>query len=102
MKDVRQTMKAVKLSLVLLETIDDLSGDDSMGGIPEGHAYMAFMGILDLDQFQGLLSGLKKTEAIKSNNHFLTKGKAFDKVVASFKNINETWERKLKEAGVTA
>ena len=94
----RNTIKAVKLANVLLETLEEVSNDSGLGGLPEGHAYMVLSSMLNLDEFQNLLSGLKKVNAIESKHHFITKGSDFTRVLTAYKNLENKWNEALAEA----
>lgn len=54
-------------------------------GIPNGHLYAALMGRLTLDQYQGVLAGLKRLRAISEENHYLSRGTEYDRVLASLR-----------------
>lgn len=93
-QELKRQMAVVKLSNVLLETLDKVA-DDVLGGIPSGHAYMVLSSMLNLDQFQGLLNGLTKVKAIKVKHDFITKGEDFDKVFSAYGNLEKKWKEQL-------
>lgn len=97
-KRVQQSVAAVSLCLVLLETLDEL-GDGGFGGIPEGHAYMAFSGQnMSLNTFQSLLNGLKKIRAITVKDHLISKGPEFNDVLTSYTSLVEKFKEKFQTA----
>jgi hypothetical protein len=72
-------------------------GNDGLGGIPSGHAYIAYSGMLDLDQYQMLLKGLQNVKAINVNNHFVTQGEKFTELSTAYKAIEKSFDDKVKE-----
>ena len=94
--DYLKKIKVIKLYNVLLETLEDM-GTDGLGGIPSGHAYMAYSGMLDLDQYQTLLRGLQNVRAINVTNHFITQGEKFSELLTAYKAIEKSFDDKVKE-----
>jgi hypothetical protein len=92
-KEIINQVKAVKYCLVLLELLEEIES-----GIPESHAYMAFMQVMDLNTFQSMMSGLKKVKAIESNNFFITRGNEFKETINSYRLLVDTFTNKMSEA----
>jgi hypothetical protein len=92
-KEIINQVKAVKYCLVLLELLEEIES-----GIPEGHAYMAFMQVMDLNTFQSMMTGLKKVKAIESNNFFITRGNEFKETINSYRLLVDTFSKKMSEA----
>jgi hypothetical protein len=80
-----------------MSTLDELSSNDLLAGMPEGHAYLALSSKMNLDQFKSMLKGLKKLQAIKVNGNYITKGDDFDEVYKKYTQLENTWDEKLKE-----
>ena len=87
--------KIIKLYNVLLETLDEVN--DGLGGIPSGHAYMAYSNMLNIDQYQTLLRGLENVKAIKVKNQFITQGEKFSELFNAYKAIEKAFDDKLDE-----
>jgi hypothetical protein len=94
--DYLKKIKVIKLYNVLLETLEDM-GTDGLGGIPSGHAYMAYSGMLNIDQYQSLLRGLQNVKAINVTNHFITQGEKFSELLTAYKAIEKNFDDKVKE-----
>lgn len=99
-ENMAQTVAAVKYCLVLLETLEELDGvaersNMFLGSIPEGYAYTAYMGKMNLDQFFGLLSGLTKVGAITRRDNLISKGPEFASVIKAYKDLSNTWDKKM-------
>ena len=43
-----------------------------LGGLPEGHLYAHVMGVLNLDELQGILGVMKRANLIESRGYLLT------------------------------
>jgi hypothetical protein len=82
-------MQIVKLSNVILEY---LKFND---GIPEGQAYVAFYGMLNLDQWNAFLRGLTKNKAIKVSGHYITKGEDYDRLSESYASLEKLYDEKF-------
>jgi hypothetical protein len=93
--DTFKRYKVIKLYNVLLETLEEVN--DGLGGIPSGHAYMAYSNMLDLDQYQTLLRGLENVKAINVKNHFITQGERFKELFDAYKAIEKAFDDKLSE-----
>lgn len=57
---------ALQIVVALGETIR------SLGSVPSGHLYAQVMGQISLEVFNGAIGVLKKTGAVKEENHLLT------------------------------
>lgn len=79
-----QQLKVIQLYRPLLET---LAESDDFGGIPESLAFIGYDGLLSLDSFQKMLSGLKTTKVINITHHLITKGESFETYLNAFKPI---------------
>lgn len=75
-------LKVITLYRPLLETLNEIDC-----GIPEGHAYMVYNQLLNLDQFQSMLNGLKNQNVISVKGHYITKGNDFAKYFETLASI---------------
>ncbi len=66
MENHTKTNAATQIAVVIGQTIRDLKE------IPSGHLYAILMGSLNLDEYQRIISALKKTGLVSESNHLLT------------------------------
>lgn len=72
----KATLQVLDLYRPLLETLNEVNG------IPEGHAYIVYNSILNLDQFNSMISGLKKQKIITVKGHYIEKTEKFNEYFA--------------------
>jgi hypothetical protein len=75
----KELIQAIKLYYPLLSTLNE----EGCESIIESYAYLAYNGILNLDQFQSMLSGLIKNQVLINNNNVISKGKEFNNYIAA-------------------
>jgi hypothetical protein len=94
--EILKQIKVIKLYNVLLQTLEEV-GTDGLGGIPSGHAYMAYSGMLNVDQFQMMLNGLQKQNVINVKRDFITMGKDFHQAFDSYQKLEKAFDDKVKQ-----
>lgn len=82
------TLKIIMLYIPLLETLNEVNGT-SLGGIPEGHAFMIYNSLLTLDQFKSMLQGLINQRVIIVKGYLITQGPEFQKYLEAIKPVAE-------------
>ena len=91
--DFLLTIKAIKLSNVILSTLEKIDENDtSLAGMPEGPAYMALSSMINLDEFHAIINGLKSIKAIKVSGNYITKGKNFDVIYGNYKKLEQRYD----------
>jgi len=64
--------KAVQVAVAMAGIINDTIKDAGISGIPSGHLYAMLMGHINLDNYNSIISVLKKAGKIKESNFLLT------------------------------
>lgn len=72
-KKVQQLKAVTHCYLAILEAVHESQGT-ILGGVPEGHAYMAFQGLVDLAGFQSMIGVLRDKKAIEISGHVMMPG----------------------------
>jgi len=63
----------LKITVVIAETIRDLTRESPLGGVPSGHLYTRLMSTgMTLDQYQTHIDRLKGIKMVSENNHLLS------------------------------
>ena len=80
----KEIIQAIKLYYPLLSTLNE--GES----IIESYAYLAYNGILNLDQFHSMINGLIKNNVIVNKGNVITKGSDFDGYI---KALTPVWTK---------
>ena len=75
-------LAALLLMQILLEAVPE-------DGVPNGHLYAAFIGKLDIDQWNALVNGAVGVNALCQSNFYLTRGPKYESALRGLNTILE-------------
>ena len=88
----KDMIRVVLLYRPILETLNELDC-----GIPAGHAYMAYNSILNIDQFNAMINGLKNQKIVTVKGHLIEKTEKFNEYFKVLKSVYQKIDA-LKES----
>lgn len=76
MNKINKTSDIDAAVIAVIEAVYEAIAAAGAEGIPSGHLYAALMGVMNLDTYNGIISGLKSNGKITDNGYLLksTKG----------------------------